>query len=168
MYGARGGGYSGNHRLYTPSFGSRAPRVDTLPNILWKASGVMTRPASGLRLTVKHVNVPRADMRVIPEDSRSISSQRSSARFSRSDPPLRATAQLHTGRSNGLKDGRLPSRQQQSTPSAPKATRTMLPPITTSPTSPVADERLQTSEPSSGSNQGVSSSLENSESEEEV
>lgn len=171
QYGARGGGYSGNHRLYTPSFGSRAPRVDTLPNILWKVSGVTTRPASGLRLTVKNVNVPHAglqEMRVIPEDSRSTLSQRTSARFSRPDPtnhPLRATAQSHLGRSTGLG---LPSRQQQSTPTAPKATRTMLPPITTSPTSPLTDEPLQTSEHSSTSNQGVSSSLEESDSEDEV
>lgn len=171
QYGARGGGYSGNQRLYTPSFGSRAPRVDTLPNILWKVSGVTTRPASGLRLTVKNVNVPHAglqEMGVIPEDSRSVLSQRTSARFSRPDPTCHRTAQSHTGRSTGLRDARLPSRQQQATPTAPKATRTMLPPITTSPTSPPDDEPLLTSEHSSTSNQGVSSSLEESDSEEEV
>lgn len=174
QYGARGGGYSGNHRLYTPSFGSRAPRVDTLPNILWKVSGVTTRPASGLRLTVKNVNVPHAglqEMGVIPEDSRSVLSQRTSARFSRPDPTnhlLRSTAQSHTGRSTGLRDPRLPSRQQQATPTAPKATRTMLPPITTSPTSPPDDEPLPTSEHSSTSNEGVSSSQEESDSEDEV
>lgn len=169
QYGARGCGYSGNKRLYTPSFGSRAPQVETLPNILWKASGVTTRPASGLRLTVKNVNVPHAglqEMRGIPDDTLS----RTSGRLSRTSHPLRATAQSNVGRSTGLRDTRLPHRQvkQSTTPTAPKATRTMLPPITTSP--PVTDPlpREDESEHSSTSNQDVSSLLEDSDSEEEV
>lgn len=166
QYRARDGGYSGNKRLYTPSFGSRAPQGETLPNILWKASGVTTRPASGLRLTVKNVNVPHAELqevRVVPDDTFS----RTSGRLSRTNYPLQATASSNVGRST---DRRLPPRQvkQTTTPTAPKATRTMLPPIATSPpvTEPLQGEDV--SKFSSTSSQDVSSPLEDSDSEDEV
>ena len=155
--------------------------VNTLPNILWKASGVTTRPTSGLRLTVKNVNVPHPGPQGM-QAARGALSQRTSARSTRSNPAghplqyLRATAQSHVRRS-GLGDARLLSRPQQSASSTastaapqstPKAVRTMLPPLASSP--PVAEppQGEGGSEQCSTDDEEDSSPLEDSDSEEEV
>ena len=129
----------GDQRLYTPSLGSgrNGERGQTLPNILWKASEVMTRPTSGLRLTVQHVDVPYAGQR-----GRLLTQRGNSSRSEPSRPPAlqhRTTTSQSTRRS--LQNPRLLSRPQQTPPSAApstrtcalKASRTMLPPLTPAP-----------------------------------
>ena len=169
QYGGRA--YSGDQRLYTPSLGSRknGERGQTLPNILWKASGVLTRPTSGLRLTVQHVDVPCPGP---------LTQRRNSSSSEPSRPPAlqhRATTSQSTRRS--LQNSRLLSRPQHTTvPSAapsthtgaPKASRTMLPPLTPAPL--VVDEPPppEVDEHSSTGPEDNSTLLGDSDSEEEV
>lgn len=132
QYGSSG--YSGNHyRLYTASITSRKTRNPPLPDILWKASGVTTRPTSGLRLTVKHVpSHTVAGLQATPL----LSQQRPC--LSRSEPSRRSIhCADNTQRRHSLRDTHLLSRPQQTStvtakiPAAapPKANRTMLPPL---------------------------------------
>ena len=181
-YGSNG--HPGNQRFYTPNLGSRnrerGARENALPNILWKASGVTTRPTSGLRLTVTHVDDPYAGHRMRAQDTRDALTrppQHTSARLTHSDPAGQAlhymrTSTQHFPRRSSLKDTRLLSRPQQlssvpSTPPAPKATRTMLPPLAAPAAEPALTEVSDHSSehPSTSNGDGSSSALEDSEEE---
>ena len=180
QYGSNG--HPGNQRFYTPNLGSRKNRErgaqeNALPNILWKASGVTTRPTSGLRLTVTHVDDPYAGHRMRAQDTRDALTrppQHTSARLTRSGPAGQAlhymrTSTQHFPRRSSLKDTRLLSRPQQlssvpSTPPAPKATRTMLPPLAAEPAL-IEDSDHSSEHPSTSNEDGSSSALEDSEEE---
>ena len=177
QYGGRRG-YSGDQRLYTPSLASRrsGERGQTLPDILWKASGVMTRPTSGLRLTVQHVDVPHAGPQGPPRAQRHNSSC--------SEPGRPSVLQHRTATSQpirrNLQNARLLSRPQQTTvlhaatPSthhtaAPKASRTMLPPLTPAPPAVAEPPPVEVDdEHSSTGPEDDSTLLGDSDSEEEV
>ena len=174
QYGGRG--YSGDQRLYTPSLGSRRGG-QTLPNILWKSSGVVTRPTSGLHLTVRHVDVPHGGTQGVPPAQRRPSTR---SEPSRTLEERETTAGSRRSGRSSLQNTRLLSRPQQTAVShtaapsthvsAPKASRTMLPPITPAP--PVAAEPPAQVEEDGGHSstdlENNSSPPEDSDSEDEV
>lgn len=176
QYGGSSGHPAGSHRLsHLASRGSeRGSRPGALPDILWRASGVTTRPGSGLRLTVRHMDVPQHHSE--PHGMPPLTPQ---SRLSRSEPtgrPLQCGPPSHQRRSSLRDTPRLLPRQ--TTPSfstqpssipppgsstAPKATRTMLPPLPVSP--PQCGEPANEDEKASTDSQRESSSLEDSEDE---
>ena len=167
------GAYPGHRRLYTPNLGIRVGHRErtgegALPDILWKISGVTTRHTSDLRPTV--TNVPNAGghphVGTIPRE-------RPAASLSFSDSSalgaLRSPAYQQARRNS--EEGRLLYRPRAgpcstATPSVPKATRTMLPPLPPGKAAapPTEEER---SVVSATTNEEGSSPLEESEEEEE-
>ena len=181
------GGSNGSHHHYTPGPASRGGERGRagLPDIglLWRANGVTTRPdGSGLRLTVKHVELPGHSgalaMPALPQG-------RGQTRLSRSEPTGRPL-QLNTQRRASLRDTpRLLSRAQQlpgkpgsllpqasvSSSTAPKASRTMLPPLPANSPGDGARQQLLEEEreeeiSTNNSSERGSSSLEESDEEE--
>ena len=169
------GAYPGHRRLYTPNLGIRVGHRErtgegALPDILWKISGVTTRHTSDLRPTV--TNVPNAG---VHPNVGTIPRERPAARlsFSSSDSSalgaLRSPAYQQARRNS--EEGRLLYRPRAgpcspATPSVPKATRTMLPPLPPGKAAapPTEEER---SVVSATTNEEGSSPLEESEEEEE-
>ena len=174
--------YGGTNRLHTSGAASReGERGRALPDILWRAAGVTTRPGSGLRLTVRHVEVPQLSGTLgMPP----LTQQRTQSRLSRSEPCGRPL-QLPTQRRSSLRDTRLLTRQQispakphsvppLSSSTAPKASRTMLPPLpapapcSEGPRQPEGEGEKEEDRTSTGgsSRSSSSSSLEDSEGDE--
>ena len=179
QYG-RSGGHPGGHRLVAPGLAPRASeresRPGAFPDILWRASGVTTRPGSGLRVTVRHMDVPQhlSEPQGIPPLAQH------TRHHSRSEPtgrPLHYQPPRNQRRSSLRDTPRLLPRQTAhsfpteppaafpatSSTAHPKATRTMLPPLPVSP--PRCEEPAEEEEKSSNESQGESSSLEDSEEE---
>ena len=176
QYGS--GGYSGNQRLYTPSYGlqrsgpGQGGREKALPDIWWKASGVTTRPTSGLRLTVRHMDVPQY---AGSQATHPLSQQKTPARLSLSDPATRPVQYRATSTRSSLSDNiprRVLCRPQFTTvptaTSAPKANRTMLPPLPTSSSAPEDPPREEQEAEVSFTSSGESDSTSLEDSEEEV
>ena len=182
QYGGRSGGHhTGRHRLITPSLapraaGEREGRPSALPDILWRASGVTTRPGSGLGLTVRHVDVPQHHSEAMPPLT--AAQGKTNARLSRFEPSGRPIQYQppcsHHQRRSSLRDALLSRQKVQpsalllasgsSTAAHPKATRTMLPPLPLV-RSPPPQPAEQEEKASSSSSQDASSSLEDSEDE---
>lgn len=167
------GGYPGNRRLYTPNLGIRVGHRErtgegALPDILWKISGVTTRPTNDLRPMI--TNVPNAG--VHPHVG-TVPRERPAGRLSFSDSSaigtLRSPAYQQARRNS--EEGRLLYRPRAgpcspATPSVPKASRTMLPPLPPGKAAALPTEE-EKSVASTTTNEEGSSPLEESEEEEE-